>query len=402
LNKTGKRLYYNNSYLLEFESVVEAVSKRDYYEIILRESAFYPESGGQLFDTGSLNGFQVGHVYANENDEVVHCCEMWSGEVGQKVLGRVDGERRFDNMKKHTGQHILSQAFLRIASAETVGAHLGEVESTIELDSAEIRENDLRAVESLANDIIMQNLPVNISYHDLTELAGLGVRRIPKRQGEYRLIGIGDFELTACGGTHCAFTGEIGLLKVVAQEKIRGHSRITFLCGHHSVIDYYLKNEVVNKLTNRLTCHFSGLDDSVQKIILQNENLRKQIGILNKELLPSRLKNLENEADDIAGLKIIKKTFENYDIKGLRDFAMKVTAAFNSIVIFNTDDTLIISVSGGQVIDAAYIARLFVDNFGGRGGGNQVIAQVGGIPKDTISPSLSKLVDLIAKELGGN
>jgi alanyl-tRNA synthetase len=249
MSKTGKRLYYNDSYLFEFESVVETVLKREYYEIILRESAFYPESGGQLFDTGSLNDFKVTSVYVNENDEVVHCCEKWSGVSGQKVFGRINRERRLDNMRKHTGQHILSQAFLRIASAETVGAHLGEIESTIELDSPELAESNLKAIEFLANDIIMRNLPVVISYHDFNELGELGVRRIPERQGEYRLVGISDFELTACGGTHCAFTGEIGLLKIVAQEKIRSHSRITFLCGHHSVNDSYLKNKVINKLT---------------------------------------------------------------------------------------------------------------------------------------------------------
>ncbi len=395
----SERLYYNNSYLFEFEAVVESVVKQDsYYEIILDKSAFYPESGGQNFDTGTLDNKKVIGVYIGDNDQVVHHCEKWDAEKGQKIIGKIDKERRMASMRKHTGQHILSQAFLRVASADTVGAHLGDTESTIELATLNLSNEILRDTELMTNDIIMQNLPVKISYNEYEKLAELGVRRIPDRRGKFRLVGIGDFELTACGGTHCAFTGEIGLLKIVGLEKIRNHTRITFLCGHDAARDYYQKNEVIEKLTNRFTCNFGNLENSIIKITDYNEYLKKEVGRLQKELLPYQLQKLKENAIEISGIKIIYKIYSNYDFKSLKDLALSITKAFKSIVLFYVDDKLIISVSDGIEYNASYLTKLFIEHFGGRGGGNPVIAQVGGFPVENIDSKMEEFTELIRKE----
>jgi len=395
----SERLYYNDSYLFEFEAVVEAVVKQDsYYEIILNKSAFYPESGGQSFDTGRLDNKTVIGVYVGDNDTVVHHCETWDADQGKKIIGTIDKDRRIANMRKHTGQHILSQAFLRTASADTVGAHLGDTESTIELATLDITSDNLKAVEDKTNEIIRQNLPVSISFCEYEKLADLGVRRIPERRGKFRLVGIGDFELTACGGTHCASTGEIGLVKITGLERIRKHTRITFLCGADATRDYYLKNEVVEKLTNRFTCHFENLENSVIKLAEYNDNLKKEIGSLQKELWPYQIQKLQDNATEISGIKIISKRYSDYDFKNLKDMALSITKTFKSIVLFSIEDKLIISVSDGIDTNASFLTKLFIENFGGRGGGNPVIAQVGGIPVENIESKLQQFTELIKKE----
>jgi len=395
----SERLYYNNSYLFEFEAAVESITQKDsYYEIILDQTAFYPESGGQTFDCGALDNKKVIGVYVGDNDAVVHYCEQWDAEIGQKVSGEIDKKRRISNMRKHTAQHILSQALLRVASADTVGAHLGETESTIELSTLNLTEENLRKAEEKTNEIIMQNLPVSISYCEYEKLTELGVRRIPDRQGKFRLVGIGDFELTACGGTHCAYTGEIGLLKIIGVEKIRKNTRISFLCGLEATGDYYLKNKVIEKLSNRFTCHFDNLEISVSKLADYNDDLKKEIGRLQKEIFPYQLQKLKEDAIEIAGIKIISKIYTNYNFNNLKDMALHVTKEFKSIVLFSVDDKLIISVSDGIDKDAAFLTKLFIENFGGRGGGNPAIAQVGGITAGDIDSKLGKFTELIKKE----
>ncbi len=397
----SERLYYNNSYLFEFEAVVKSITQKDsYFEIILDRTAFYPESGGQNFDCGTLDNKKVIGVFANDNNDIVHHCEHWDAEIGQKVCGEIDKKRRISNMRKHTAQHILSQALLRVALADTVGAHLGETESTIELSTLNLTEENLREAEEKTNEIIMQNLSVNISFSEHEKLAELGVRRIPDRQGKFRLVGIGDFELTACGGTHCTSTGEIGLLKIIGIEKIRKNTRITFLCGLEATRDYYLKNKVIESLSNRFTCHFDNLENAVSKLADYNYDLKMEIGRLQKEIFPYQLQKLKEDAIEIAGVKIISKIYINYDFKNLKDIALSVTKEFNSIVLFSVDDKLIISVSIGIDKDASSLTKLFIENFGGRGGGNPAIAQVGGIPAGDMESKLGKFTEIIKKEFG--
>ncbi|MCP4705740.1 MAG: hypothetical protein GY865_14165 [candidate division Zixibacteria bacterium] len=395
-----ERLYQNNSYLFEFDAIVESVvKKKSYYEIILDKSLFYPESGGQNFDTGTLDNNKVIGVYSDDNDKIVHWCENWDATVGDKIVGVVDKDCRIANMRKHTGQHILSQAFLRLSSADTVGAHLGDTESTIELATLKLTEDDLKSVENKSNEIILQNLPVIISYNEYDKLADLGVRRIPDRQGVFRLVGIGDFELTACGGTHCAFTGEIGLLKIIGVEKIRKHTRITFLCGSEAVKDYYQKHLIVEELSNHFTCHINNIESSIKKLADYNDDLKKEISRLRKELLPYQLQNLKNNATETAGIKIISKVYSDYDFKNLKDLALSITKEFKSIVLFSIEDKLIISVSDGIEHNASLLTKSFIKQFGGKGGGNPAIAQIGGIPVNNMETALLEFVELIKKNI---
>jgi alanyl-tRNA synthetase len=267
------------------------------------------------------------------------------------------------------------------------------------LAKSNLPEKNLQEAEYLTNDIIMQNLPINISYENYENLSKSGVRRIPERRGKFRLVGIGDFELTACGGTHCAFTGEIGSLKIIGVEKIRRHTRISFLCGFEAIKDYYKKNEVIGKLTSRFTCHFSDLENSIGKLNEYSENLKGEVGRLQKELLPFQLQILKNDAVEISGIKIISKVFNSYDFKNLKDMALNITKEIRAIVLFGLVDKLIISVSDGLGYNASLMTKLFIKHFGGRGGGNPVIAQIGGIPGNDLDSKLIEYVQILKNDM---
>ncbi|UCD16346.1 MAG: alanyl-tRNA editing protein, partial [Candidatus Zixiibacteriota bacterium] len=192
-----RKLYLDNAYRFSFESGVIAVHESESgFEVILDTTAFYPESGGQLFDLGTLDGAAVFNVVENDRGEVIHLVDRWDAAIGQTVRGEIDHVRRLDNMRKHTGQHILSRAFIETACADTVSAHLGQSESTIELSAEAIGPNEIEDAESLANEIVWQNLPVKIAYCEREKLKHLPVRKIPEREGHYRIIQVGEFDYT--------------------------------------------------------------------------------------------------------------------------------------------------------------------------------------------------------------
>ncbi|HDL04439.1 MAG: hypothetical protein DRP46_11660 [Candidatus Zixiibacteriota bacterium] len=398
-----ERLYYNDSYLLDFKSSVESVRKIDRgFEIVLKESAFYPDSGGQLHDTGTLDGEKVIDVYTGEdNGEVVHVLENWKADAGATVRGLIDKARRYENMRKHTGQHILSRAFIEVAGADTVSAHLGETESTIELSRAELNDDVIYDAERLANRIVLENHPIRIDYLTRDELKNLPIRKIPELEGKFRIIRVGEFDYTACGGTHCRHSAEVGIIKVVALEKLRGHLRVTFLCGLQALEDYAAKHNAVTALSNRFTCHFNDLESVVMKLTDQNSALRKEITSLQKKLMPFEVERLKENNDEIHGVRIVIQSYDDQDPKDLKDLAMQVTRAYDSVAILASQDKLFISVSEGLPTNAKKLAALIMEKFAGKGGGSPAFAQIGGIPMDRRDEYLRSLVKLIREELSG-
>lgn len=399
----SERLYYNDSCLLEFESVVTGVRRSGTgFEIILKESAFYPDSGGQLHDTGLLDGEKVISVIENEKGEVVHITENWKAAVGVVVAGVIEKERRLENMRKHTGQHILSRAFINTAGADTVSAHLGETESSIELSAAELDDEILYGVERLANKIVLENHPVIISYYERDELKNMPIRKIPELEGKYRIIRVGEFDYTACGGTHCRFSAEVGLIKIVATEKLRGHLRVTFLVGLQALDDYAAKHSIITDLSNHFTCHFSDLPASVAKLSEQNTALRRELAALNKKLIPIEVEKLKKKGDEVRGIRIVIQSYDDQDPKDLKDLAMQVTRAYDSVAILSSNDKFLISISEGLPTNAARVARLFMEKYPGKGGGSPAFAQIGNIPPERREEFLRALVNIIKEEISGD
>ena len=225
-----ERLYYTEPALTEFDATVTGVERHgDLPAVLLDRTAFYPTSGGQPHDTGSLNGVRVTEVVERDDDAVLHVVDR-AIAVGEAVHGVVDWGRRFDHMQQHTGQHILSAAFDRLWHARTVGFHLGAVVSSLDLDR-ELPPQAIASAEDEANRIVWEDRPVSIRFVEEAGAAALDLRKEPGRSGVLRIIAVEDYDLSACGGTHVARTGHVGIIVVSSWEKLRGGSRLEFLCG---------------------------------------------------------------------------------------------------------------------------------------------------------------------------
>src|ERR1051326_619895 len=226
-----ERLYYADAYLHEFDASITRVASRDgRTAVYLDRTAFYPTSGGQPFDIGTLNASRVVDV-VDEDGGIAHLVDGRLS-AGDRVHGVIDWTRRFDHMQQHTGQHVLSAAIDRLFGARTVSFHLGADASTIDL-SRELTRDELIAAEIDANRIVWENHPVAIRYASAEEAARLPLRKESIREGTLRLIDIEDFDLSACGGTHVARTGGIGVIAVASSERFKGDRKSTRLNSSH-------------------------------------------------------------------------------------------------------------------------------------------------------------------------
>jgi alanyl-tRNA synthetase len=214
---TTQRLYHSDAYTTDFDAeLVETTSYNGLPSVILDRTCFYPTSGGQPHDTGVLNGLPVVDVVLREADgAVMHVLGGPATLDGPRVSGQIDWSRRFDHMRHHTGQHILSQAFVQLAQADTVGFHLSPDSVTIDLNRTDIGPATLDAAEDLANQIMAEDRPVRAYFPSDEELVMLKLRKVPDVEGAFRVVDIQDFDQNACGGTHVARTGEIGIIKVL-------------------------------------------------------------------------------------------------------------------------------------------------------------------------------------------
>lgn len=241
---SAERLYYTDCYLREFEAEVQAVSA-DGVRVQLDRSAFYPTSGGQPHDLGTLGGQAVVEVLEEDGD-IVHVLAAPLGEGAARVAGVIDWPRRHDLMQQHTGQHLLSAVLEQMFGMKTVSVHMGLEASTIELDAGKVEDEQLRQAEMQANMAIAENLAVTIGFEYAGEAEGL--RKASAREGTLRIVSIEGLDRSACGGTHVRATGEIGALLIRRTERIRGQTRIEFLAGARAIARARADYELLTQL----------------------------------------------------------------------------------------------------------------------------------------------------------
>ncbi|NTU65634.1 MAG: alanyl-tRNA editing protein, partial [Chloroflexi bacterium] len=248
--------------------------------VLLDRTAFYPEGGGQPSDRGTLNRVAVVDVQTREaDDEVLHVLSTPLAE--DEVTGTVDHARRFDLMQQHTGQHILSQAFIHTANAETISFHLNpdpnEGALTIDLNTAAVTPQEIDRAEDFANTIVYENRPVIARFVNDEDLPALPLRKPPQVDQAVRIVEIQGFDWSACGGTHVARTGEVGLIKIVKLEKRGAETRVEFRCGHRALIDYRRKHQLINQVASDLTIGFWELDQAIGRMQAEAKAARKQL-----------------------------------------------------------------------------------------------------------------------------
>jgi alanyl-tRNA synthetase len=308
------RAYYLDSYTTQFNAtVVERLVMDNTPAVILDKTYFYPTSGGQPFDKGEMNGVAIIDVLVRkEDDAVLHMLDRELEE--DQVSAVINWQRRFDHMQHHTGQHILSQAFIQVAGAHTIGFHLSNASVTIDLNKKEIMSNHIEEAEQLANEIVWQNRPVTVKNVSTEEAKTLALRKIPATHNSIlRLIDIDDFDLTACGGTHVARTGEIGQIKIIKQEKRGNKQRIEFRCGHRALNDYRQKHAIVVELSTLMTTGGTELNTAVKRLQNDNKHARRQLKKQQTELSRLEANHLINQGVRFGDTVLVTRVFSDRD-----------------------------------------------------------------------------------------
>jgi alanyl-tRNA synthetase len=389
-----QRLYYDDAYTLAFTAdVTEHLMVGEQPAVILNHTYFYPAGGGQPHDTGTIEGIPVLDVFTRDSDHaVVHVLSQEINTAAGPIRAKIDRARRTDHMQQHTGQHILTQAFVQVAGAQTVGFHLSVDTVTIDLDRINISEIVLDQAESLANEVIYRNLKVTPQLVDPACAEGVRMRKMPGQllTDGLRVVAIGDFDLTACGGTHVAATGEIGMIKIIRTERRGDKTRVEFCCGQRALNDYRRKNRVLLNTTAALNCGFWEVDQSAIRMQEQIKGLQRQHREATNRLLEVDASALLASASAEDGIRIIKAVVTDYDAEQARILARKLVESDGIIALVAVPDsekaTLLMGRSQNLPHDmnTPLKAALAALN-GGRGGGRPDFVQGGGIPADTES-----------------
>ncbi|MEW5981739.1 MAG: DHHA1 domain-containing protein [Acidobacteriota bacterium] len=397
------RLYYSDPGLTRFEATVVACREQEgRHIIVLDQTAFFPTSGGQPHDVGTLEVVTgVDHPSAPSDAatresgprvvRVVDVAETADAGVqhvtdgpidpGSVVCGTIDAARRFDHMQQHTGQHILSAAFDRLFDARTVGFHLGALVSTLDLDSV-VSPDVIAQAESDANRVVWENRPVTIRFATPEEAAALPLRKEPVKAGPLRLIDVAGYDLSACGGTHVSRSGEVGIIAVRSWEKLRGGTRLEFLCGGRALASYRLLQDSVSRSLSLLSVAPEDLPEAIERAQLDNKSLRRTIRALQEKLASHEAASLLARGQRESGAIVIVETVEEWDQAGLKGIASAAASTPGVVagLLTSTDPALVVIARAADVsLDAGAVLRELLDTFGGRGGGKADLAQGGGL-----------------------
>src|SRR5882762_5891185 len=297
---TTERLYYHDSRLLEFDGRVINLSETDKGQIAvtLDRTAFYPTGGGQPTDLGSLGEARVVDCIDAEDAGILHVIQGPVPQIGDPVHCKIDWLRRLDHMQQHTGQHILSAAFVRLFAAPTHSFRVLEHECEIDVALEDLTDERVEQAVDLANQIIWECRPIQIRQVTTQEAASLPLRKEPAREGELRLIEIDEFDLTPCGGTHAQSTGEVGMIAVRSWERAKGLTRIQFMAGIRALRDYRKANETARAVAALFS---AGREDSpalVARSVEENKKLRRRNGELEEVACRVEAEELLKEAND--------------------------------------------------------------------------------------------------------
>jgi len=390
-----RRLYYDDSYTTEFDAVVvERLRIAGRNALVLDQTAFYPASGGQPFDTGTISGARVEQVEEDDSGRILHYIDNLP--EAEQVRGRIDWDRRFDHMQQHTGQHVLSQAFLAEARAGTVSFHLGQQTSAIDIEWAKAEPEVLRRVEDLAARIVFDDRPVRILNVRREELSSLGVRKDSQREGEIRVIDVEGFDRSPCGGTHVRRTGEIGMIFILGAERYKGGTRIEFACGARALDAFRKDHQVLRELGNLHSAHPSELPALAAKYLQERSALLRDQARLETLLLETEAQDLRRQAGAAAGLVTVCRSYADRRIESLKLLAQKLTAAPGTVAILFTSlgtPQLIVARSADVPGDCGAAVRQLTARFGGRGGGRPELAQAGGFAAAALEEGREALLD---------
>jgi alanyl-tRNA synthetase len=396
-----ERLYFTDSDLLEFPATIVAVrTSGQAHQVILDRTAFYPTGGGQPNDTGRLDEARVVDVFEDEAGVIHHVVEEGDAlAAGQLVQGRIDRARRLDHLQQHSGQHILSQAFVQACGAETRSFHLGSRTSTIDIELPAPTDDHMRAAEEVANAIIFEDRPMRVHLVNEDEAKQLPLRKEAAVEGTIRVIEIADFDWSPCGGTHAKRTGQIGLIAIKGFERAKKMTRVEFVCGHRALDEYRTANRTALAVAQLFSAERDAAPELAARAIQEAKALNKRIRELLDVTLAVEAAEMLASAAPVAGFKLVRAAFAGRDLDEVRGLASKIIQAEPAVALLGTRDTgaarLVFARSASLDQNMGKLLAEACQLLGGRGGGRPELAQGGG-------PDVAKLeaaLDLAAENL---
>lgn len=380
-----ERLYYDNAYLTEFDGQVLACRPNgDQYDVLLDRSAFYPTSGGQPYDTGTLGHARVTDVQVTDG-HVWHTVTAPLA-VGDTVHGSIDWPRRFDHMQQHAGDHMIACALYHLMGGVTIGLHISEDVSTIDVAMPEgvtrISDEDIRRVEMYVNERIQRDVPIRCWFPGAEELRALPLRKEPTVTEHVRIVAIGDDEMVACGGTHPSTAGQLGLVKIVSVAPARGKMRVSFLAGQRALADYLNCRQAVHAACEALSANVTTLQQSITAMQEKLRAAEYQLVSFRREQLLAQAQTLIDTADILPSDARLIARFVEADATLLRELASRLIVQPGVIALMGAmagDQAVYVFGRSTDVnVDMGALLRDCAKPLGGKGGGRPDFAQGGG------------------------
>jgi alanyl-tRNA synthetase len=360
-----RRLYHDDAYLRRFDAEVVAITAyKSRPAVVLDRTAFYAEAGGQLGDRGRFGDVAVVDTQETDDGTIVHVVDGEPPAVGSRVTGELDWLRRRQHMAQHTAQHLLSGALLDRAQAPTASARLGESALTIDVARDRIPDAELAAAEDLANDIVDDDVAIRAWFPQPDELAQLKLRRDPKVASDIRVVAIGEFDLSPCGGTHCARTSQLAAVRITGAERYKGMTRVTFTTARRGRAELFARDQILRGLAGQFSCGPAEVPLAVDKLRRDAEATGSELTQLRSRLAGAIIAQLPGDTTVIAALP--------GDPELLRSVAAKLAGAGRDAILCAPDDagaSVVIMRAAGSSLDCGALWKRLAAKLGGRGGG---------------------------------
>ncbi len=391
-----ERLYYTDCYAHQFEArAVKTEADARGARVYLDRTAFYPESGGQPSDRGLLGGVPVLEA-VDEGGAIAHVVER--APKSEMLRGEIDWARRFDHMQQHTGQHILSAAFEKTSHVKTVSFHMGAEVSTIDLDSQRLVPRQIQEAEDLANGVVFENRAVCISFRPAAELSHLDLRKPTEREGDVRLIEVENFDRSACGGTHVSRTGEIGMILAGKFERVRGGTRVEFVCGRRALQAARRGLASLSEAARAFSTSLEQVPGQTKKLLEDLRAAGRAQEKLTRRLVEYRTREFRAAAPEKNGRKIVRQVFAAEDHAAAKLLAHALAAEPDTVALIGVAGkpaALYFAQSRGGPADMASLLRETLGRVGGKGGGTRDFAQGGGLDESRLEEALHTVETLI-------
>ncbi|RDY24596.1 alanyl-tRNA editing protein AlaX-L [Romboutsia maritimum] len=398
-----EKLYYKDQYIKDFTAEIIEVKEVDgKFHVLLDKTAFFPGGGGQFCDLGQIDCHDVIDVY-EEDKKVYHVLDKKPIKI-HKVKCSIDWDRREDGMHQHFGQHVLSGCFFKTFRANTVGFHLGKEFSTVDIEGY-LTEEQIREVEKLANEVIREDIPLEILVPSKKELKKIGLRRdLPKTDEEIRVVKIGELDINACCGVHPKSTLDLRIIKIKKWEKHKKATRIEFLAGRRATDEVLKRDFYLSKICKFLSCNE---EDALKGI--SNLNERLECSLKEKRKLEDIVSNYEvkemiQNSTKINNISIVKRIYENENLKYVSKIASKLVENENTIVLMavKSDDKVNLVFAGSKDLKEINMNNVLKDSItllDGRGGGSSHLAQGGGKNNGNLESAMDVAIMKLEKTL---